>query len=451
MDIFALDRAVTDRPVPGAPLAGAEGDLFDQMLTTLTEVADPYGDDGPVDDEAPDEPTDHNSDTADQTAEQTGQQLTALGQLPVEPESTPVEPESTPVTATTAAAPADADTPRRQADETKVTAPAAGTEQPDPLAAATTVAATAPSPQAAAAQPALQRAVRQSGQEQAQQNTPINPLAAPADQVSLRAGRDEALTQGNGQFSTSAANADSPGKAAPTPTDTPDEQLTKNTANAERPALKAEVAQPTPRPETPVLENPKPIAPLQSSPFAATTASTAGTPLDPAGQFAANGRAGDAQSIAAAKQSTASRAAAESRLPPAQQIAVHVRNGLKAGADTIHVRLNPAELGRVEVRMQIDGDKNIQTLITVEKAETLESLQRDARTLQRALEDAGFRSDPDSFTFQHDQSASNQDDQASGGRLNAAGGDSAEDATESSDTTDANRRSSHDGIVDIEV
>lgn len=458
MDISALDRGVTDRTTPNAPLASAEGDLFNQMLAGLTEGADPYSDEDPVDDEAAEEPADNKTAAPDKSEEQTNQQLASLGQPAVVPESAPVVAASkaqTPKPAAETAGTSDGDDAGPHAGQAKAASQTGGAEQPAAPAAADTAKTAviaAQSPEAAAvSQPVTQQAMRQAGKEQPQQNTPVDPAASPAGQISLRAGRDEVLNQGNGQFHTAASNTDTPDKAAPSPTDAPDEQLTQTGSNGDRPVPKAEVAQQVPRPETPALEIPKTLTPPPSSPFAASIAPTANAPLDQAGQVAANGRAGDAQSIAAAKQSSVAKGPAEARQPPAQQVAIHVRNGIKAGADSIHVRLNPAELGRVEVRLQIDSDKIVQTVVTVEKAETLESLQRDARTLQRALEDAGFKSDPDSFTFQHDQSTPNQGDQAQSGRRLAGGGDAAADGSDPQEVTIADRRSSHDGIVDIEV
>lgn len=85
--------------------------------------------------------------------------------------------------------------------------------------------------------------------------------------------------------------------------------------------------------------------------------------------------------------------------PPAQQIAVNIHKALGAGADKINIRLHPAALGGVEVKLEIAKDGHITAMITAEKSETLDLLQRDARGLERALQDAGLKTDQDSLNF----------------------------------------------------
>ena len=300
-----------------------------------------------------------------------------------------------------------------------------------------------------------QRATPQTDKAQSPQHRAADVSDLEAGKVSLRAGRDEAMRQGNGQFHAPAANAFSADKAALT--SPPNEQNSVQPGQtAERPAPTGDAGQLAARPETPALEIPKTMAPVPPAPIAAANAPTTNAPPTTNAEqtLAAGARPGSASSIEGARPSSANRQSAAARpQQPARQIAVHIRNGLKAGADSIHVRLHPEELGRVEVRMQIDGDKNVQAVITVEKAEALELLQRDSRILQRALEEAGFKASHDSFTFEHDQSAPNQGDPSADGQRNAAAnsGDGLNDASDQESTALADQRSSHDGLVDIEV
>ncbi len=78
-------------------------------------------------------------------------------------------------------------------------------------------------------------------------------------------------------------------------------------------------------------------------------------------------------------------------LPPA---AVPVEIGLRAlqGLKEFQIRLDPAELGRVEVRLEIGDDKSVTAKLVVDRVETLQLLQRDAKTLERAFEQAGLKS-----------------------------------------------------------
>jgi flagellar hook-length control protein FliK len=73
--------------------------------------------------------------------------------------------------------------------------------------------------------------------------------------------------------------------------------------------------------------------------------------------------------------------------------AVPVEIGLKslAGVNHFEIRLDPAELGRIEVRLEIDEDGGVKAHLTVDRVETLALLQRDARSLERAFEQAGLK------------------------------------------------------------
>ena len=73
--------------------------------------------------------------------------------------------------------------------------------------------------------------------------------------------------------------------------------------------------------------------------------------------------------------------------------AVPVEIGLKslAGVNHFEIRLDPAELGRIEVRLDIDEDGGVKAHLTVDRVETLALLQRDARSLERAFEQAGLK------------------------------------------------------------
>ena len=72
--------------------------------------------------------------------------------------------------------------------------------------------------------------------------------------------------------------------------------------------------------------------------------------------------------------------------------AVPVEIGLRslAGASRFEIRLEPEDLGRIDVRLEIDGE-NVQARLVVDRVETLALLQRDARTLERAFEQAGLK------------------------------------------------------------
>jgi flagellar hook-length control protein FliK len=78
-------------------------------------------------------------------------------------------------------------------------------------------------------------------------------------------------------------------------------------------------------------------------------------------------------------------------LPPH---AVPIEIGLKAlqGVKEFQIRLDPAELGRVEVKLALGDDQTVSAKVVVDRVETLHLLQREAKTLERAFEQAGLRS-----------------------------------------------------------
>lgn len=83
----------------------------------------------------------------------------------------------------------------------------------------------------------------------------------------------------------------------------------------------------------------------------------------------------------------------------APQVAFEVVRQFNQGNSRFLIRLDPPELGRIDVRMQVDGDGNVHTRMTVERAETLDLMQRDQRSLEKALAQAGLDSSKTSLEF----------------------------------------------------
>jgi flagellar hook-length control protein FliK len=73
--------------------------------------------------------------------------------------------------------------------------------------------------------------------------------------------------------------------------------------------------------------------------------------------------------------------------------AVPIEIGLKslAGVNRFEIRLDPAELGRIDVRLDIGEAGEVKAHLVVDRVETLALLQRDAKTLERAFEQAGLK------------------------------------------------------------
>ena len=115
------------------------------------------------------------------------------------------------------------------------------------------------------------------------------------------------------------------------------------------------------------------------------------------------------------------------------QVAVQIKKAAKDGIERISMQLRPEELGRVDVRMEIGQDGKVTAQIAVERAQTLELLQKDQKSLEKALQEAGFNTDSAGLSFSLKEQGSDayreQAAQNSGGRRRrVAGGQGEEDA-----------------------
>ena len=85
--------------------------------------------------------------------------------------------------------------------------------------------------------------------------------------------------------------------------------------------------------------------------------------------------------------------------PPTVQVAARITQGVEDGLRRINVRLHPAELGRVDIKLDIGFDGRVLAVITADRIDTLELLQRDARLLEKALQDAGLDTGSGGLSF----------------------------------------------------
>jgi flagellar hook-length control protein FliK len=91
-------------------------------------------------------------------------------------------------------------------------------------------------------------------------------------------------------------------------------------------------------------------------------------------------------------------------LPAHEQVAVHIQRAVREGTNKFSIQLSPAELGRIQVKLEIDEEKRVTAAVTVERPSTLELLQRDIKGLERALHDAGLNMDGGDLSFSLGQS-----------------------------------------------
>ncbi len=90
---------------------------------------------------------------------------------------------------------------------------------------------------------------------------------------------------------------------------------------------------------------------------------------------------------------------ASSPQPNVQAIAVSIASQAQTGSKQFNIRLDPPELGRVDVRLMVDSTGKAQAHLAVDKPQTLELLQRDSGTLARALKDSGVQLNNNGLQF----------------------------------------------------
>jgi flagellar hook-length control protein FliK len=80
-------------------------------------------------------------------------------------------------------------------------------------------------------------------------------------------------------------------------------------------------------------------------------------------------------------------------------IGAEIAKVLKGEGDGVVIRLDPRELGRIDVRLNFDRDGILRAVLSVDSPAALEMLRRDSGDLTRSLQDAGVRSDGQSLRF----------------------------------------------------
>lgn len=90
---------------------------------------------------------------------------------------------------------------------------------------------------------------------------------------------------------------------------------------------------------------------------------------------------------------------ASAHIPVEEQISVRIRQAVDEGVDQITMKLNPPELGKIQIKMEIASDGRAQVVVTADNRDTFEMLQRDARGLERVLNEAGVKTDSGSLQF----------------------------------------------------
>jgi flagellar hook-length control protein FliK len=112
-------------------------------------------------------------------------------------------------------------------------------------------------------------------------------------------------------------------------------------------------------------------------------------------------------------------------------VAQHIVRRFDGRSTSIDVRLDPVELGRVQVTLDVDADNRVTAVVSAENPATLADLVRSSRELERALQDAGLNLESGDLTF---DLAQRGDREAPESRADGSRG-GAEQAAEKNDAT----------------
>ena len=160
---------------------------------------------------------------------------------------------------------------------------------------------------------------------------------------------------------------------------------------------------------TPPAANAQAHAHFAAADIGQTPVNSSGNGLPAAGAIQTQQPAASATTPAAAAQLTAT--AAASAPVPVSGLAMEIAASAKSGKTRFEIRLDPAELGRIDVRIDIDRHGQMTSHLTVERPETLSMLRQDANQLQRALDNAGLSTGNGGLQFSlRDQSSQGQND-----------------------------------------
>jgi hypothetical protein len=83
----------------------------------------------------------------------------------------------------------------------------------------------------------------------------------------------------------------------------------------------------------------------------------------------------------------------------AREMGLEIARHVSAGSDELLIRLDPAELGRINIRLSLTEQGHLRATVGADAPIVLDALRTDISELNRALEQAGVRTDSQSFRF----------------------------------------------------
>jgi flagellar hook-length control protein FliK len=157
----------------------------------------------------------------------------------------------------------------------------------------------------------------------------------------------------------------------------------------------------------------------------ASGAATAGVNADAGSTIAPAASALSAATTNAAAQTQAVNAEHLARsAPPAAQVAREIVRRFDGETTRFQLRLDPPELGRVEVKLEVTRDHKVTAVIAADSPQALTELARHARELEQNLQAAGLELSDNGLSF--DLRQSREDTQDASGQGDRGGNSSAD-------------------------
>lgn len=230
-------------------------------------------------------------------------------------------------------------------------------------------------------------------------------------------------------------------QAAPTPRVT--QSVESETASVETPtetapetaALDASDDVRTAKAETdPRAETPKNNAPASASAKDSFAALAALASQDAGPQTQAPAHTTPASAIAGTELSSQSAHVTAENVaraaPAAAQVSREIIRRFNGQSTTLELRLDPPELGKVEVRLEVSRDHKVTAVVSAESPAALAELARNARDLQQALQSAGLDLSDKGLSFDLKQQRESRDNTEGGSsRSNSNNDDSTQAST----------------------
>ena len=136
---------------------------------------------------------------------------------------------------------------------------------------------------------------------------------------------------------------------------------------------------------------------------------------------------------------------------PTQSLALQIAQKVQNGAQQFEIRMNPPELGRVDVKLDFNKDGQMTTHLTIERPETLEMLTRDSRQLERALQQSGLNISGSDLTFSLKQEGESAGQQFNAGFEAETGGQNPASENEPELSEAIYRRLANPSGIDISI